>query len=116
LASVGIFVMMNELSQQMIRTVGSVFEMEQSDFKIEEFEKRLRIRIDELLQKDFARLINALYRLDVDEEKLKNQLNNQPATDAAELISKLIIERQLEKLQTRWQQGNRENISDEEKW
>ncbi len=107
---------MNDQSQQMIRTVGSVFEMEQSDFKLEEFEKRLRIRIEELLQKDFARLVNILYRLDVDEEKLKTQLNNRPATDAAELISELIIERQLEKLQTRWQQNAEENIPDEEKW
>ena len=107
---------MNEKSQQLIRTVGSVFEMEQSDFDIEEFEVRLRIRIEELLQKDFARLINALYQLDVDEERLKTRLHNHPATDAAQLISKLIIERQLEKLKTRWQQSNRENIPDEEKW
>ena len=107
---------MNDQSQQMIRSVGSVFEIDQSDFKIEGFEKKLRVRVEELLQKDFPRLINILYRLDVDEEKLKTRINNRPATDAAELISKLIIERQLEKLKIRWQQGNKENISDEEKW
>jgi len=108
--------MMNEQSQQMIRTVGSVFEMDHSDFDIEEFENRLTERIEELLQKDFTGLINALYRLDVDEERLKTRLANQPATNAAEIISKLIIERQLEKLKTRWQQSAQENIPDEEKW
>ena len=108
--------MMNEGSQQMIRNVGSVFEMDQSDFDIEEFEKRLTDRIEELLQKDYAGLISALYRLDVDEEILKTQLANQPATNAAKIISKLIIERQLEKLKTRWQQSAQENIPDEEKW
>ena len=107
---------MKDQSQQMIRTVGSVFELDQSDFNIEEFEKRLTERIEELLQKDFPGLINTLYRLDVDEERLKNQLANQPATNAAKIISKLIIERQLEKLKTRWHQSAQENIRDEEKW
>lgn len=106
---------MNEQSQ-MVKNVSLVFDMESFDIRLEEFQIKLRERVAELLQKDFARLINILYRLDVNEEKLKSEIYNQHASDAAELISKLIIERQLEKLQTRWQQRSNENIPDADKW
>ena len=100
----------------MINSVCSSFEITQRDVEIEEFEKKLTIKIEAMLQNDFPRLVNTLYRLDVSEEKLKSQLANSPAGHAAETISKLIIERQLQKLQTRGQQSNNENIPDEEKW
>ena len=100
----------------MMKTVGSAFEMKQEDWSMEEFQIRLATKIEELLQKDLVRLINILYRLDVDEEKLKTQIANQPVTNAALLISKLIIERQIKRLETRWQQGKREDIPDGEKW
>jgi hypothetical protein len=74
------------------------------------------MKVEELLQNDFARLINILYRLDVDEEKIKMQINDMRGASVAQLISKLIIERQLEKLQAKWRPGSRENIPDEEKW
>ena len=100
----------------MVRNVALAFEMESIDNRLEEFQIKLRARVAELLQKDFSRLINILYRLDVSEEKLKREIYNQHASDAAELISRLIIERQLEKLQTRWQQRSNENIPDADKW
>lgn len=56
--------------------------------------------VEELLAKDFNRLINCLYRLDVSEIKLKSALaesNENPAS----IIAEMIIERELQKVETR---------------
>jgi hypothetical protein len=63
--------------------------------------RNLSARINDLIQKDFPGLIDVLYRLDVDELKLKQALQNAPNEDAAPIIAKLIIDRQLEKFQVR---------------
>lgn len=73
-------------------------------------------RINELIQKDFPSLLNMLYRIDVSEKKLKSLLNSQPETDAAILITQLIIERQKEKLQSREINKNFGDIPEDEKW
>lgn len=56
--------------------------------------------VEDLLTKDFNRLINVLYRIDVSEEKLKEALalsNDNPAS----VITKMILDRQLKKVETR---------------
>ncbi|MEN8251645.1 MAG: hypothetical protein ABFS32_22175 [Bacteroidota bacterium] len=55
--------------------------------------------IQHLLDKDFERLINGLYRIDVSEEKVKQAFASQD--NIAETIAKLIIERELQKVATR---------------
>lgn len=59
-------------------------------------EARLRLQqhINELIQNDFNRLLTILYRIDVDEDKLKAALRGQPNRDAAEIICEMMIERQ----------------------
>ena len=73
-------------------------------------------RINEMLQKDFPALLNILYRIDVSEEKLKSLLNSQPETDAAILITRLIIDRQKEKLRSRDINKTFGDIPEDEKW
>ena len=73
-------------------------------------------RINELLQKDFPALLNILYRIDVNEEKLKSLLKSQPGTDAAVLITQLIIERQKEKLRSRDINKTFGDIPEDDKW
>ena len=56
--------------------------------------------VEDLMAKDFNRLINILYRIDVPEEKLKEALalsNDNPAS----VITKMILERELQKVATR---------------
>lgn len=56
--------------------------------------------VEDLMTKDFNRLINILYRIDVSEEKLKEALglsNDNPAS----VITKMILDRQLQKVATR---------------
>ncbi|OEK03682.1 hypothetical protein BFP97_00515 [Roseivirga sp. 4D4] len=56
--------------------------------------------VEDLMAKDFNRLINILYRIDVSEEKLKEALalsNDNPAS----VVTKMILDRQLQKVETR---------------
>jgi hypothetical protein len=57
--------------------------------------------INYLLLNDFNKLVNILYRVDVDEQKLKTLLSGQPQTDAGEIIADLLIRRQEQKLAAR---------------
>lgn len=70
--------------------------------------------INELINKDFHALIQLLYRIDVDEKKIKVYLNQNTNKDSAPLIADLIIERQLQKMQSRKYFSNRNNPQGEE--
>lgn len=59
--------------------------------------------INKLIEQDFERLVSILYKIDVDENKLKRILREQTGTDTADIIANLIIERQLKKIETRKQ-------------
>jgi hypothetical protein len=56
-----------------------------------------------------------LYRVDIDEPRLKALLKQEKDKDAAVIISRLIIERQLQKIRDR-KKFNNSNYSDEERW
>jgi hypothetical protein len=58
-------------------------------------------RINVLIIEDFNRLVQLLYRIDVNETKLKLLLRENSTTDAGLLIARLILERQWQKIQTR---------------
>ena len=70
-----------------------------------------------LLDSDFNRLVSVLYRLDIAEEKLKDELKSNPNQDAGLTIAKLAIERQAQKMKIRseYKQHDDEK-SDEERW
>lgn len=63
------------------------------------FLKIMRV-VEDLMEKDFERLLQVLYRIDVSEEKLKAALA--ASTDnPASVITKMIIERELLKVKFR---------------
>lgn len=72
--------------------------------------------INHLIQANFTRLINFLYRIDISEKTLRETLENQADKDAGVLIAELIIERQLQKQKMRAQFKSQENIPDDDKW
>lgn len=72
--------------------------------------------INHLIQADFTKLVNILYRLDISEPRLKQVLQQEADTNAGELIAALIVERQLEKLNTRNRYRASNDIPDDEKW
>lgn len=73
-------------------------------------------KINDLIQNDFQRLVSILYTIDVSEKKLKQLLKENTSTDAAVIITELMIERQLQKIRSRQEYKKDENISDEEEW
>nr|WP_298000830.1 hypothetical protein [uncultured Flavobacterium sp.] len=70
------------------------------DASFEENRKQLIFAVSQLIENDFNKLINILYRIDVDEQKLKTALFNNPLPPA-ETITDLMIERQLQKIKFR---------------
>lgn len=70
--------------------------------------RNLLIRVvDQLIQSDFNKLINILYRIDVDEQKLKDALFENPSPPP-ETIADMMIERQLQKVRFREQFKNKD--------
>jgi hypothetical protein len=65
------------------------------------FRSKLSDYINHLLLNDFTGLVQLLYRVDVDENRLKALLREQASADAAGIIADLLIERQKQKLLTR---------------
>lgn len=53
--------------------------------------------IEDLIQRDFNKLISILYRVDVSEEKLKVALRENPEVPASRIIATVVLERELEK-------------------
>ena len=83
----------------------------------EELQKLLAEHINHLIKNDFEKLVGYLYRIDVNEQKLKGLLHQYNDEDAGRIISLLIIERQQQKIKSRQQFSQRDNdITEEEKW
>lgn len=61
--------------------------------------ERIRIRVADLLDKNAELLFSYLYRLDVEEHKIKTALNTGAPADEA--IARLIWQRQKQRLETR---------------
>jgi hypothetical protein len=80
---------------------------------------RLEELINHLLNNDFEKLINILYRIDVSESKLKKLLKENPGINASSIIAGMIIERQLQKIRSRGQftqPKNHDDKDENEKW
>ena len=77
---------------------------------------QLETYINELIEQDFSRLVDLLYRVDVSEKKLKMLLALEPNTNSAALIADLIIERQLQKQAWKQQHPPTTDIPEDERW
>ena len=79
--------------------------------------EELSVYINDLIIHDFERLVSLLYRIDIDEKKLKSLLSFHPDINSGDTIAAMIIERQLQKIKSRQASRRDENrMSDEEKW
>jgi len=80
---------------------------------------RLKIidAIQDLIINDMQKLISLLYRIDVDEKKLRSVLEHNTDSDSAPIIADLVIERQASKIKSRRENFRRDkNIDDNDKW
>jgi hypothetical protein len=79
--------------------------------------EQLAAAINDCILTDFDKLLQLLYRLDIDEMKLRALLKDIPGQDAGLIIADLIVERQVQKIKSRQQFSRRDNdISEEDKW
>lgn len=102
-----------QVMQEVSRELGIIVKEKDNSF----VKQILAEKIDHLINNDFQKLVSILYRMDVSESKLKQLLNENPGTNAALIITDLMIERQEQKIISRQQFRKKdENINDDEKW
>lgn len=82
----------------------------------EELRNKLTVYFNELINSDFEKLVFLLYRIDVNEARMRALLAHKEGQDSAGLIADLVIERQLQKIESRKQFRNKEDHPGEEKW
>ena len=79
--------------------------------------EQLSFFVDDLIRNDFQKLLTILYKVDVNENKLKQLLQERGGENAAGIIAALILERQIQKMQTRKTYGKSSPETDgAEKW
>ena len=84
---------------------------------VEELHGKLSIHINELIKNNFQGLLFLLYKIDVEEKKLKTHLSANANNDAGNIIATLIIERVIQREQSKKQFSNKPAADDnEEKW
>ena len=109
---------MNDPNQDIIPLLNKELSLELSDkLSISELEQQLTNHINHLINTDFEKLVYYLYRIDVNETKMKQLLQQQGGENAAQLIARLIIDRQLQKIKSRAEHRS-DTIDDEgaERW
>lgn len=67
----------------------------------EELIRWITLHIEQLIQNDFEGLLLLLYRIDVNEQKVRTMLSDSGGQNAARVIAELILERQKQKLKWR---------------
>lgn len=67
----------------------------------EQLEQRLTRLINQLLDKDMTRLLNAFYRIDISEDKFKKILTTESPSNIAKTLAQEVISRELKKVMTR---------------
>ena len=105
-------------TEQLIAALKEDFQIEPAEnISFEEVKERLATHINHLINHDFEQLVMLLYRVDVNENKLRNLLRENKNDDAGTMIAQLIIERQLQKIKSRKEfPQKKDDNSEEEKW
>lgn len=67
---------------------------------MEVMKSHLSKKVAEMMEKDFERFLNNMYRIDVSEIKVKKILNESPLGTVSDQLAELIIERQLQRIKT----------------
>jgi hypothetical protein len=82
----------------------------------QDFREQLVYAINNLIQNDFPRLVQILYRMDISEARLKDMVVAHEGHDAGLIIADLLIERERQKIESRKTFKQRGHIPEDEKW
>lgn len=88
-----------ELAQLSSRDLAVPSPLQDNMLNIDTFRSWLTLVMEDLLQRDFQQLVNALYRIDVDETRAREAFATEG--NVAEKLADLVIERELKKVLTR---------------
>ena len=107
----------HDLSDSLLQLIQNDFFMEsrldeESKSDYDRIFKWLKMEIEILLDQDFERLLNILYRIDIGEEDLKRALSLESSADLASLLTDLVIKRELQKVESRKRYKVNPNYSD----
>jgi hypothetical protein len=86
------------------------------ELSIDELTDLLADRVNAMINGDFGALVQLLYRIDVNESRLRLLLQENQASDAGQLIARLILERQWQKILTRREYSRQDTPDEEERW
>lgn len=78
--------------------------------------EQLEAFVRDLVDNDFSRLVQILYRFDVSEEKIRQALAAGAPADAGTLIAGLLLERIAQSRKTREQFRRNEDIPEQDSW
>jgi ribosomal protein L18 len=105
------------MEKEIILYLQNVLSVSLAGYTREEMRIKVHEAIQHLIEYNFQKLVEVLYRVDVDERKLKRILSDNKNKDAAIIIGDLIIERQLEKWRSRNElRAKDDNIPEGDKW
>lgn len=95
-----------EIEKQVVQHLSKDFYLDNDQFlplpaDTGELKNKLKKIIEHLLQADFERLLNAMYRLDIDETRFKSLLSGVHGNDVSGKLAEIVIERELQKIETR---------------
>ena len=108
---------MAPINTDLIPSINDSFEISLPiNISFQELKEKLAVHINHLINHDFEKLVSLLYRIDVNENKMRQLLEQKDGENAAGLIADLIIERQLQKIKSRQETKSKNDIPDDEKW
>lgn len=100
-----------------ITKLAQELELQSSDENAELMRQRIIEKVRVLILHDMSKLTALLYRVDVDENKLRSVLEQNKDLDTAPIITDLLLERQALKIKSRREYTRRDqNIDESEKW
>jgi hypothetical protein len=104
--------------KELIAALNTRLQLELADSISENLlEQKLSGFIEHLINSDFDRLVQILYKTDVNETELKKMLQTESGENAAAIITKLIIKRELQKIESRKKYSNQNDADDDdERW
>jgi hypothetical protein len=89
---------------ELIRDLNKSWELDMAEgLSADELETVLAGKLNALIQSDFSALVRLLYRIDINESRLRKLLAENEREDAGKIIARLIVERQVQKILTRRQ-------------
>jgi len=107
---------MNQIEPKIISGISSSLEVDlTSKASYDEIRSALSDRINNLIIHDLNKLVAILYRIDINEKLLRTKLETE-GKDAGAVLAEMIIERQIQKFQTKQEFRSDDTISGEDKW